>query len=157
MRLIDAAGDPLRQRAQGGYVLLEWPIGSVIAPAPDAPRKASLFLRAGISDGDTTPYRGGWQAGILVNNVLPGRPESQLSFGANQAFLAGKFRLNEDEAGNPLRGAETGLELTVADQFAPWLNVQADAQYVYNPSRAAASRDAIIFGLRFILAFTRQR
>lgn len=156
IRLLDAPGDPLRQRAQGGYVLLEWPIGAAIAPAPDAPRKASLFLRAGISDGDTTPYRGGWQAGVLVNNVLPGRPESQLSFGANQAFLSGKFRLNEEAAGNPLRGDETGLELTIADRVMPWLNVQADAQYVHNPSRAAGSRDAIIVGLRFILAFTRQ-
>lgn len=156
VRLLNAEGDPLRQRAQGGYVLLEWPIGTAIAPAPDAPRKASLFLRAGISDGNTTPYRGGWQAGVLVNSVLPGRSESQLSFGANQAFLSDKFRLNESAVGNPLRGAETGLELTVADRVMPWLNVQADAQYVHNPSRAAGSRDAIIVGLRFVLAFMRQ-
>lgn len=156
IRLIDTEGNPLRQRAQGGYVLLEWPIGAAIAPELDAPRKASLFLRAGISDGDTTPYRGGWQAGILVNSVLPGRSESQFSFGANQAFLSDKFRLNEGAAGNRLRGAETGLELTVADRVTPWLNVQADAQYVQNPSRAAGSRDAIIIGLRFILDFTRQ-
>ena len=156
IRLVGAQGDPLKQRAQGGYILLEWPIGAAIAPEPDAPRKASLFLRAGISDGDTTPYRGGWQAGVLVNSVLPGRSESQLSFGANQAFLSDKFRLNEEAVGNPLRGAETGLELIVADQVTPWLNVQADAQYVRNPSRAAGSRDAIIVGLRFVLAFTRQ-
>jgi porin len=155
IRLIDAAGDPQQRRARGGYLLLEWPVGGVTGPEEDAPRKASLFLRAGISDGDTTPYRGGWQAGVLVNAVLPGRPDSQLSFGANQAFLSNKFRRNWAEAGNPLRPAETGAELTLADSLAPWLTLQADAQYVRNPGQAAGTRDAVIFGLRFIFAFSR--
>jgi len=154
IRLIDAAGDPLRRRARGGYVLLEWPIGAPVEAAEGSPRKADLFLRAGISDGDTTPYRGGWQAGILVNALLPGRPASQMSFGANQALLADKYRLNEADAGTRLRRAETGLELVLADQVTPWLNLQADAQYVRNPARAPQGRDAIILGLRFILAFT---
>lgn len=152
IRLRDAAGDPLRQRARGAYVLLEWPIGK--KADPDAPQPASLFLRAGISDGDTTPYRGGWQAGILVNRPIAARPDGQLSFGVNQAFLSDKYRLNESEAGNPLRGAETGFELTYADTAAPWLTVQADAQYIRNPGRAPGMRDAIVFGLRFTFAFS---
>ena len=32
IRLFDAAGDPLRRRAQGAYVLLEWPVGAPVAP-----------------------------------------------------------------------------------------------------------------------------
>lgn len=156
IRLLDATGVPLRQRAQGAYALLEWPMGAPVSPEEGAPAKASLFVRAGVSDGDTTPYWGGWQAGILVHHALPGRPDSQLSFGANQAFLADKFRLNEGEAGNPMRGAETGLELTLADQIAPWLILQADAQYVRNPSRAQDTRDAVILGLRFIFSFEQE-
>lgn len=154
IRLVDPAGDPLRQRAQGAYALLEWPVGAPISLEEGAPRKANLFVRAGISDGDTTPYWAGWQAGVLINGALPGRPESQLSLGANQAFLADKFRLNESEIGNRLRSAETGVELTLADHVAPWLHVQADAQYIRNPSKAAGSRDAVIFGLRFAFSFT---
>ena len=156
LRLTDAAGDPLRQRAQGAYVLLERPVGGRIGPEPDAPRKAALFVRAGFSDGDTTPYRGGWQAGILVNRVLAARPDSQLSIGANQAYLSRKFRLNESDAGNPLRRAETGIEITYADALAPWLTAQADAQYVRNPGHAPQARDAVIFGLRFTFAFSHE-
>lgn len=154
IRLTDADGDPRHARAQGGYVLLEWPVGGPVDGEPDAPHRASLFLRAGISDGDTTPYRGGWQAGILVNRPLPARPASQFSLGLNQAFLSDKYRLNESEAGNPQRAAETGVEITLADALADWLTVQADAQYVRNPGRAPGVRDAVIVGLRFTFAFS---
>lgn len=156
IRLIGDDGNPLRQRARGGYVLVEWGMGARIDPEPDAPHAASLFLRAGLSDGDTTPYRGGWQAGILVNRPLAMRPGSLLSFGLNQAFLSNKYRLNESEAGNPQRAAETGFEVTYADAVADWLTVQADAQYVRNPGRAPGTRDAVIFGLRFTFAFSQQ-
>jgi len=157
IRLLDAAGDPLRRRAQGAYVLLEWPVGGSIGPDPDAPPKAALFVRAGLSDGNTTPYRGGWQAGILINRVFPARPDSQLSIGANQAYLSDKFRLNQSDDGNPLDRAETGVELTLADSVARWLTVQGDIQYVRNPSRAPQTHDALILGLRFIFTFSQER
>lgn len=157
IRLLDASGDPLRARARGAYVLLEWPLGARIDPEEDAPHKAAIFLRAGISDGDTTPYRGGWQAGVLVNRVLPTRPDSQFSLGVNRAWLADKFRANAADAGNPLDGAETGFEVTYADSLAAWLTLQGDLQYVRNPARNPAvnpaARDAVIVGLRFIFAF----
>ena len=88
--------------------------------------------------------------------MFAARPDSQLSFGANQAFLADKFRLNEDDNGNPMREAETGVEVTFADNVAPWLTLQADAQYVRNPNRDAQARDAVILGVRFIFAFSRE-
>ncbi len=156
IRLVDASGAPLRQRERGAYLLLEWPLGGRVDASEDAPHKAAMFLRAGFSDGDTTPYRGGWQAGVLINRVLPSRPDSQLSIGANRAWLAGKFRLNEADAGNQLRSAETGFEITYADRPASWLTVQADAQYVRNAARAPGLRDAVIFGLRFIFAFSEE-
>ncbi|MBI1403148.1 MAG: porin [Porphyrobacter sp.] len=145
IRLVDEAGEPLRRRAQGAYLLLEWPLAR-------GDRDASMFARAGISDGDTTPYSGGWQAGVLIDRVLPGRPSSQFSLGANQAFLTGKFRRNEADAGIERSGRETGFEITLADTLAPWLTVQGDAQYVRNSARGEGARDAVVLGLRFILA-----
>ncbi len=152
LRLLDASGDPLPQRARGAYLLLEVPFGTHAAAAePDTPA-ASMFLRAGISDGNTTPYSGGWQAGVLVNGVFAGRPESQLSLGVNQAFLTEKFRLNEADAGTPRGRIETGFEITLADRVAPWLTLQLDSQFVRRSERDPGARDAVIVGLRFILA-----
>lgn len=157
LRLLNASGDPLDQRAAGAYLLLEVPFGRDTAAAePDTPA-ASLFLRAGISDGNTTPYSGGWQAGVLVNGVFAGRPDSQLSLGVIQAFLTDKFRLNEAEAGTPRGRLETGFEITLADRVAPWLTLQLDAQYVSRSERSPEARDAVIVGLRFILAAGAQR
>lgn len=149
IRLTDAGGDPVMQRARGGYVLVEMPLMTQGGEPSD---KAALFVRAGFSDGDTTPYSGGWQAGVLVNAPFAARPDGEFSLGANQAFLSDKFRLNEFDAGNPQRSAETGFEVTYADQLAPWLTVQGDAQYIRISSRAAGSRDAVVFGLRFTVA-----
>lgn len=157
LRLIDASGDPLRQRAAGAYMLLEVPFGiNAAAAEPDTPA-ASLFLRAGISDGNTTPYSGGWQAGVLVNGVFAGRPDSQLSLGVNQAFLTDRFRLNEADAGTPRGRTETGFEITFADRVAPWLTLQFDSQYVSRSEQRPDTRDAVIVALRFILSAGTQR
>jgi len=152
LRLLDPSGAPLRQRAAGAYLLLEVPIGtSRQAPEPDTPA-ASLFLRAGLSDGNTTPYSGGWQAGVLVNGLFAGRPDSQLSIGANQAFLTDKFRRNEADAGIRRGDSETGFEITLADRVASWLTLQLDSQYIRSSDQSPGARDAVIVGLRLILA-----
>lgn len=141
LRLVDASGKPLQQRARGGYALAELPIAAA----------ASVFARAGFSDGDTSPYSGGWQAGVLAGSVIQGRPDSQLSVGINQAFLTPKFRANESDAGIARRSRETGFEITFADRFAPWLMAQADAQYVRNSNVSIDARDAIVVALRLIV------
>jgi len=156
IRLIDSGGDPLRKRARGAYALFEMPFARQAGPDGETSDKVTGFLRAGISDGNTTPFKGGWQAGVLVNGVFPGRPDSQLSIGANQAFLARKYRLNGADAGDPQRGAETGLEITYSDKVAPWLTIQPDAQYVWTASKAPGARDAVILGIRFTITQSRE-
>lgn len=148
IRAVDAAGRPQRRRAAGAYLLLErllW--------GEDAGRKATGFVRAGLADGDTTPFRGGWQAGVLVEGLFASRPDSQVSFGVNQAHLAAKFRANAADAGQPASRAESQLEITYADTFAGRLTVQPDLQYVIHPGGDAARRDAVVLGLRLGVEF----
>jgi porin len=144
IRLTTPGGDPVGSRARGAYLLAEHPI---IAES------LAGFVRAGISDGNTTPYSGGWQAGVLASRVIAGRPQSQLSIGVNQAFLSAKYRANAAESGESLRSAETAAEITYSDSLASWLTVQPDVSYVWNPSRAASSRNALVLTLRLRAGF----
>jgi porin len=65
-------------------------------------RKTTAFARLGVSDGDTTAFKGGWQAGVLVEHVFASRPDSAFSIGVNQAFLSRKYRDNALDAGQRL-------------------------------------------------------
>lgn len=143
---VDPAGRPKRRRAFGGYVLAQRRLATAGNTTLDA------FVRAGLSDGHTTPFTGGWQAGLLISGVLSGRPDSQLSLGANQARLSRGYWLAEAATRQHVRRHETGLELTYSDRLAPWLTIQPDAQYVRSAVRAGGSRDALVFTLRLTVA-----
>lgn len=137
---IDADDTPLRHHSQGVYLLAEAPLGS---------DNVRGFLRAGLSDGRTTPFQGGWQAGVLISDAFPARPAARLSLGVRQAYLSTGYRGAMAAAGAPQRPAETGWEITLEDRLAPWLAVQPDAQYIRTTTRGAGgSRDAIVLALR---------
>ena len=149
---VDGFGNPLQRSAQGVYAMAE----RRIAGEPDGPRTVTGFLRAGISDGRTTPFRGGGQAGVLVERVVPGRENSQLSFGVNVGLLGRAFRNATEAGGTPTTGAETQLELTYADQIGPYLQVQPDLQYTFNPGGVAGADGALVATLRFTLSYGMQ-
>jgi porin len=149
IRDVDAGGLPVQRRAAGAYVLVEHQFWA----AADEVQKLTGFLRAGVADGDTTPYRGGWQAGFLLEAPIRSRPHSQVSFGVDQAFLTDKFRANERDAGTLAASAETQFELTYADTIGDHLTLQPDLQYVIHPGGDAARKDAVVAGLRLRLSF----
>ena len=133
-------------RSQGAYVLAEHRI------APDG--RTTIFVRAGLSDGDTTPFGGAWQAGFTVTPAFPSRPQSTFSVGAHQALISDKYRRNAAEAGTLVGRSETGIELTYSDRVAPWLTMQPDLQYIRRPGGVLGARDEVIAGLRFIADLT---
>ncbi len=144
IRDLDAAGrSGSTGFAQGGYVLGEHKIGA----------RATAFARVGVADGDTTPYAGGWQAGVQIEAPLAFRPDGALSIGANQGFTNAKFRANAADAGDDFGPAESALEITYADKFGPNLSVQPDLQWVHRPGADETRKDAWIAGLRVTLSF----
>ncbi len=145
IRLTTPTGDPQRNQAYGFYLIAERVI------VGNADRGIILFGRAGFSDGTSTPYDGGWQAGLTASGVFASRPESQISLGVNQAFLSNRFRQNGADNGQFIRPHETGLELTYSDNLAPWLSVQPDLQYVWNGERGPATSQTVVIGLRIRL------
>lgn len=144
IRDLTPAGDPDHSRAQGAYALAEGRLYG--AAAPDGPQ-IDAFARLGLSDGDTTDFKGGWQAGVLMRQVFAARPEGQLSFGLHQGWLSDKARANFADAGlNPGRHEE-GLELTYADTIGRF-GIQPDIQLIRNPGGLRDADDVVVVSLR---------
>lgn len=143
---VGADGEPLKRLAAGAYILAD----QKIAGQPG--RALNLFLRAGISDGRTTAFRGGFQAGLLMEAPLSSRPDSLLSFGVQQGTLARGFRRSLADADLRAGPAEWGFELTYSDKLLPMLTVQPDVQYVHRAYSQGGTRGSVIVGLRFTLA-----
>lgn len=137
IRDTDGLGAPVQRNAQGFYASLEGSLGSF------GDSSLTGFLRAGAADGQTSPYLGGWQAGVLASPVFASRPDSSFSFGLNQGLINSRQRANDrDLGGAPSRG-ESALEITYADKITENLTLQPDLQIIHNPG-ADTERDAVV-------------
>lgn len=144
----DGAGDPIRRKARGAYVIAEKALGG-----QDGPFATSLFVRAGISDGKTTPYKGGWQAGVLAAHVVPGRDDSQVSIGVNQAYLSKGYRDLLRGDGIHTAATENAVEFTFSDRVTKFLTLQPDLQFIWNRGGDADARRVTVAILRATLEF----
>lgn len=147
IRFLAPSGDPAPATAQGAYVLLERHLTGEVDV-----RKTTAFARLGVSDGDTTAFRGGWQAGVLVEHVFESRPDSAFSIGVNQVFLSGKYRDNAIDAGLGLRRSESAIEVTYSDKIGP-VTIQPDLQYVKDPGADGGVGHALVAILRVGVEF----
>jgi porin len=148
LRDLDANGDPALSKARGGYVLAEYPF----VDGGKAGRSVRGFARLGFSDGDTTPFGSGWQAGLLVERVFVSRPDSAFSIGLEQGMLSSKQRANTFDAGVSPADAESSVEITYSDKVAPRVALQPDLQVI---SRAGGDQDAatvVVLALRMTIS-----
>lgn len=147
LRTLDADGDPALSKARGGYLLAEYPF----VDGGETGRSVVGFARLGVSDGDTTPFSSGWQAGVLVERVWASRPDSAFSIGVEQGRLSSKQRANtRDEGLTPAR-AESSVEITYSDKVAPRVALQPDVQVI---RRAGGDQDAgtvVVMALRMTI------
>lgn len=143
IRDLDALGNPARRHAQGAYLLAEHRVAG-----GEEGRSVTAFARVGISDGETTPFQGGWQAGLRLAQPLANRPDSALSIGFEQGLLDRKFRANlRDQAIRP-GAAETGIEVTYADRVAKRVTLQPDLQWIRHAGGDRAAPDRWVVALR---------
>ncbi len=143
IRSVDASGAPLPARAQGAYALGEQHLFGT-----DEAANGTAFLRVGVSDGKTTPFKGGWQAGVLVNRPFASRPDSAVSVGLQQGVLNRKFRANLRDGGVRAGRAETGAEVTYSDKVTSRITVQPDLQWVRHAGGDRDAQDRFIAALR---------
>lgn len=143
IRELGPAGDPVHHHAHGAYVLGE----QRVFGSDDGP-EGHVFLRVGVSDGATTPFKGGWQAGVLIARPVASRPDSQLSFGVQQGVLNRKFRDNLRDAGGAPARAESGVELTYSDKLTRRITLQPDLQWIHHAGGDRRAKDRIVAALR---------
>jgi porin len=144
---VDADGDPVLSKARGGYLLAEYPF----VDGGETGRSVTGFVRLGVSDGDTTPFSSGWQAGVLVERVWASRPDSAFSIGVEQGRLSSKQRANTlDEGLTPAR-AESSVEITYSDKVSPRVALQPDVQVIRRAGGDQDARTVVVMALRMTL------
>lgn len=143
IRDVTLTGDPARRTAQGVYVS-----GERVLAGDETSTQVTGFFRAGLSDGDTSPFQGGWQAGVLVERVFPGRPDSALSVGVQQGYLSSKMRANMVDGGVDASRAETGFEVTWSDRLTDRITLQPDLQVILDPGGESGADPVVVLGLR---------
>ncbi len=130
-------------RSHGVYAL-----GQSRLAGGETGRNLHGFVRGGISDGKTTPFSGGIQAGLLAQGIRGGDEDSALTIGANAAFLSSRYRV----PGSGLSRAEIGLEISYRDRLIGPLMIQPDIQYIINAG-GDRRRNALVVGMRFQIDF----
>jgi porin len=147
LRTLDASGEPALSKARGGYLLAEYPF----VDGGEAGRSVIGFARLGVSDGDTTPFSSGWQAGVLVERVFASRPDSAFSIGVEQGRLSSKQRANTLDEGLAPARAESSVEITYSDKVAPRVALQPDVQVIRRAGGDQDARTMVVMALRMTI------
>ncbi len=142
-------GGPVGRDSSGAYVLAE----KVLADGGGMGRTVTAFLRAGFSDGNTGTFKSSWNTGVLIEHAVMSRPDSQLSFGVDQATLGDSYRAAAAASGPALGASETHFEITYSDKIAKHLTLQPDLQYVIDPGGDRHAPNALVAILRLTADF----
>jgi len=148
IREVDANGSPIGRGAHGAYAIVEKPLND-----QDGRWATQAFIRLGVSEGHTTPFRGGWQGGLLFAHVIAGRRDGVLSVGANQAYLAPAYRHLLADDGIGTSAAESALEITYSDTILPHVSVQPDLQFIMHPAGSSDRPDVVALTVRMRLSY----
>lgn len=146
LRDLTPGGDPVQRTAQGAYLLAER-----VMLGDDDGRKVTGFVRLGVSDRRTSPFSGGWQAGVLVERVFAGRPDSALSVGLQQGLLSSRGQDLIAAGGVDPADAESGIEITYADRLTDRVTIQPDLQVVFDAGGDRAAEPRVVFGVRLTI------
>jgi porin len=124
------------------------------------------FARIGGSPDDRNLISFYAEAGVAFKGLIPSRDDDTLGASVDYAQIGKNARgLDQDTRvfrGNPLypvRSQEIVLELTYQMQIAPWMMLQPDMQFVFNPGgrvlndNGSVRPNALILGLRSAITF----
>jgi porin len=102
-------------------------------------QSVNLFVRAMTAPADQNLADLFINGGLTLTAPLPGRDNDSAGIDIGYGRISGRAAALDRAVNavsgthNPVRSAETLIELTYQAQVTPWLQIQPDAQYVLNP------------------------
>lgn len=102
-------------------------------------QSVNLFVRAMTAPANQNLADLFINGGVTITAPLPGRDNDSAGFDVGYGRISGRTAALDRAANaasgthNPVRSAETLIELTYQAQITPWLQLQPDAQYIFNP------------------------
>jgi porin len=134
----------------------------------DADRSLAMFLRpmwTPLADRNLITFS--VNAGLVLHDPLPQRPNDTLGIGVNYARVSGRTAtLDRDTAlfagsYTPVQSGETVVEATYQYQATPCWQIQPDIQYTFNPGGGVANpnqpgqsvKNELVVGVRTNIAF----
>lgn len=146
---IDAAGNPQPRRGSSGA----YAVGERMLIGGDrlSGGRIAAFAQAGVADERTNRFGSYLGAGIVGSGW--GSMKDSDQFGASIAHANNGSHYARAQAGRGVNRAETTVELTYLAQVAKYLTVQPNLQYVIHPNTDPSIGNALVFQIRFEIAF----
>jgi len=134
---------------EGGVGLFASIDQTLLEHRPDRPGLGAFARSYGAPHEDRSQIHWYLDFGLKLTRPLPGRPRDVLSLGFAYLNFSDDYVASLRAGGENVSRQESVLELTYRVQMTPWLRIQPDLQFVFDPQRSR--RDAIVFGLRAVI------
>jgi porin len=148
---VTATGQPVQHRGSGGaYALID---KQLIAPSEHGDRLLTGFLQLGLGDDKVDRFGSYIGAGLVGTGYIRGRPKDEMGISVAAARNGSHYITAQQQLGLGVHQSEVTIEMTYLTQYNAWLAIQPDLQYVISPNTDPTLRNALMFQLRFEVAF----
>jgi porin len=120
----------------------------------DTKRGLDLLAEFVGEPGDRNPLQYEFTLGARYTGLFDFRPTDKIGFGIIYSDNGDAFsNAYETDTGRGGLGGETTVELDYQYNPAPWLSIQPDMQYIFDPGGDSSRSDILVLGLRTIVRF----
>lgn len=161
LSLADAASNGQPIMHHGDYSFYAVADQTIWQSSADAARNLNLFGRIMGSPDKQNMISFFFNGGITMAAPLPGRENDQMGMDFGIGKVSSRLAGLDRDSGNKAQTTEELVELTYQAQVTPWLVLQPDVQYVFNPGAGILDpsdpthnlRNELVAGARFITTF----
>lgn len=158
-RYTTASGNPVMHH--GNYSFYAVADQTIWQSASDNARTVNLFGRIMGAPDQQNMIDFSTNAGLTVTAPLPGRDNDQAGIDFGIGKVSSRLQGANRDQGQKAQTTEEIVELTYQAQILPWLVVQPDLQYVFNPGAGVPNpadpahniRNEFVAGARFVTSF----